>query len=85
MSTKRTFLKNLLSNKSCTLKVINKILHPNPATVKVNPDEVNNVFIQTATRTTGKAAECITDEFLKTLPETHHHAVLIYAKSHTKR
>ena len=69
--TKRTFLKKLLSNKNCaeTWKVINKILHPNPATVKVNPDEVNIYFNQTATRTTGKAAGSITDEFFRTLPK----------------
>ena len=69
--TKGTFLKKLLSSKNCaeTWKVINKILHPNPATVKVNPDEVNKYFNETATRTTGKAAENISDEFIQTLPE----------------
>ena len=72
--TKGTFLKKLLASKNCaeTWKVINKILHPNPATVKVNPDEVNKYFNETATRTTGKAAENISDEFIQTLPEQQH-------------
>ena len=69
--TKRTFLKKLLLNKDCseTWKVINKILHPNSSTVKVNPDEVNNYFNQTATRTTGREAGRVTDAFLQALPE----------------
>ena len=69
--TKRTFLKKLLLNKNCseTWKVINKILHPNPSTVKVDPDEVNTYFNQTAIRTTGREAGRITNEFLRTLPE----------------
>lgn len=37
--------------------------------MKVNPDEVNKYFNETATRTTGKAAGSITDEFLQTLPQ----------------
>ena len=46
--TKKAFLKKLFLNKNCseTWKVINKILHPNPSTVKVNPDEVNIQLFQ---------------------------------------
>ena len=69
--TKSTFTKKLLSNKNCseTWKVINKILHPNPTSVKVDPSEVNKFFNQTATRTTGKTSESITREFIQSLPE----------------
>ena len=70
--TKRTFLKKLLLNKdsSETLKVITKILHPNSASVKVNPDEVNSFFNRTAIRTTGREAGRITDEFFLYTPRT---------------
>ena len=51
--TRRTFLKKFLLNKDCseTWKVINKILHPNPPTVKVNPDEVNNYTVPSEWKT----------------------------------
>ncbi|XP_057292292.1 uncharacterized protein LOC130614818 [Hydractinia symbiolongicarpus] len=52
--TKSIFLRKL-KNKSTkdVWKVINKILHPNPKNVNVNPDAVNEFFNSTATRTTG--------------------------------
>lgn len=55
--TKSQFLKKLLNNKSnkeTCKKVINKILHPNPKNVRVNPDEINTFFNKIAVRTTGE-------------------------------
>ena len=68
---RKHFLRNCSLTKiiSETWRAINKILHPNPLTVKVNPGEVNSYFNQTSTRTTGGEAWRITDEFLRTLPE----------------
>ena len=64
-NTKKTFLRNLLSNKSSseTWKTINKVFHPKSVKVDVDPDEVNAFFNTTATRTTGKKLEPMTDEF----------------------
>ena len=64
-NTKETFLRNLLSNKSSseTWKTINKVLHPKSVNVDVDPDELNAFLNTTATRTTGKKLEPMTDEF----------------------
>jgi len=53
-------MKKLLSNKNCseTWKVINKILHPSPTSVKVDPGEVNKFFNQTARRSPKDDQEC---------------------------
>ncbi len=68
-NTKKTFLRNLLANKSSseTWKTINKILHPKVNKVDVDPDEVNEFFNSTATRTTGKESEPMTDAFFDQL------------------
>ena len=49
-NTKKTFLRNLLSNKSSseTWKTINKVLHPKSVKVDVDPDEVNAFLNTTA-------------------------------------
>ena len=69
--TKRAFVKKLLSNKNSseTWKVINKVLHPSPKAIKVDPDETNEFFNQTAIRTTGKEASEIKNSFIYDLPE----------------
>ena len=68
-TTKKTFLRKLLSNKNSseTWKVINKVLHPKTKRVDVDPDEVNTFFNTTATRTTGQQSDPISESFLNQL------------------
>jgi exonuclease III len=77
--TKQNFFKKLLMNKSSKIvwKTINKILHPNPKNINVDPDAINQFFNDTATRTTGKnvSPRYVIDNMIQNLaeqPESFH-------------
>ena len=81
--TKSQFMKKLLNNKDNkeVWKVINKILHPNPKNIQVNPDELNTFFNKSATRTTGKHAtpDVITNQLIESLSDMPNSFHLLHA------
>ena len=71
---KRSFLVNALSSKRSkeVWKIIHRVLHPNSKPLRADPNELNQYFISTATRTLGARPDDMLDLFhqVKLLPET---------------
>ena len=80
--TKGTFLKKLLASKNCaeTWKVINKILHPNPATVKLTRTRLTSTSMRPLHGRRGKLPKTSVTGLSRRYLNSN--TALIYTRSH---